>query len=483
MLSSQSLTLDELQPYVHRALRAWHTVGGSPDNLLGFLHLVQEREGGVGPGDSAGNRAAGENNPVALRLATNQVLLEGIEELALRNSNGARVLSARFPDDKTIRMVANKLNVSQDQVSRLQRAAIHDLTAILLRRETALREGRAQTMEAFLPPPTYDCLFGFEKVRRLLLEQIAAEGSPGLLTIVGIGGIGKTALADAVTRQIIRENGFEQIAWLRLDAQSMSGSQALDESWQSLVSMLAERLWPEMPVNSSAAELIVRVRQGLKSRPHLIVIDNLESEADLSVLLEHLADLAGPSKFLLTTRIRPAGQSGVFSVTLDELDFDDTAALLRHHARTIGVPDLAQASNEEVATIQALTGGNPLAVKLVVSLASVLPLCQILEDLAHSRPGRVEEMYRHIYWAAWQTLSPEARRLLQAMPLVAESGGRPEQLQAISQLSQRELWPAISELASRSLLEIRGTVWDRRYGIHRLTQTFLCTDIINWSDL
>jgi hypothetical protein len=32
-------------------------------------------------------------------------------------------------------------------------------------------------------------------------------------------------------------------------------------------------------------------------------------------------------------------------------------------------------------------------------------------------------------------------------------------------------------------LEVRGTVWERRYGIHRLTQTFLCTEIIEWPDL
>jgi hypothetical protein len=136
-----------------------------------------------------------------------------------------------------------------------------------------------------------------------------------------------------------------------------------------------------------------------------------------------------------------------------------------------------------VAVIHGLTGGNPLAIKLVVSLAAVLSLPQVLKDLMRSRPGPVEEMYRHIYLAAWQTLSPPARCLLQAMPLVAESGGQPEQLQAISRLSNQELWPAISELASRSLLEVRGTVWERRYGIHRLTQTFLCTEIIDWADL
>jgi hypothetical protein len=481
--SQPSLTATELQPTVHRALRAWHTVGGPPDSLLGFLHLVQQRESVAAMGGVGGKSGGDSHNPVAVRLATNQVLLEGIEELATRNATGARVLSARFPDNNTLVMVANQLNVSQDQISRLQRAAIHDLTAILLRRELALREGRVQTMAALLPPPTYDRLFGLEKASRLLLEQAAQPEAAGLLTIVGIGGIGKTALADNVCRELIRESRFEQVIWLRVDGHTMSGQRPWPDSWHAYIAMMAERLWPQMPVSSSTDELIVRLRHCLKMQPHLIVIDNLESEADLSLLLEHLADLAGPSKFLLTTRTRPPSQSGVFSLVLDELSFEDTAALLRHHARTTGVPDLAEAHDDQVAVIHGLTGGNPLAIKLVVSLAAVLSLPQVLKDLMRSRPGPVEEMYRHIYLAAWQTLSPPARRLLQAMPLIAESGGQPEQLQAISRLSNQELWPAISELASRSLLEVRGTVWERRYGIHRLTQTFLCTEIIEWPDL
>lgn len=68
------------------------------------------------------------------------------------------------------------------------------------------------------------------------------------------------------------------------------------------------------------------------------------------------------------------------------------------------------------------------------------------------------------------------------MPLAAGVGVKPEQMQAMSGLAEQQLWPAITELVNRSLLEVRGTTWERRYGIHRLTESFLRTEIIHWPD-
>ena len=83
---------------------------------------------------------------------------------------------------------------------------------------------------------------------------------------------------------------------------------------------------------------------------------------------------------------------------------------------------------------------------------------------------------------AWQKLTPEGQALLQAMPLVAEPGAKPEQMRAISDLPEKGFWPAVTELFSRSLLEARGNIQERRYGIHRLTETFLRTEIIHWPE-
>ena len=160
--------------------------------------------------------------------------------------------------------------------------------------------------------------------------------------------------------------------------------------------------------------------------------------------------------------------------------FTDLATGRTYHAQDIGISTVSEASDEELGSIYQLTGGNPLALKLVVSLLDVLPLGQIRTNLLQNKSGPLEGMYRQIYRQTWQTLSPEARTLLQAMPLVAEAGALPDYLQAISTLSDSQFWPAIQELRNRSLLEVRGNLLEKRYGIHRLTATFLQSDITHW---
>jgi hypothetical protein len=244
---------------------------------------------------------------------------------------------------------------------------------------------------------------------------------------------------------------------------------------------LAEKIWPQSS-NIAAGLDRERLRQELKKRPHLIVIDNLEDEETTALILKQVQEFTEPSKFLITSRARPTYSPAVHFLSLEELPLADASDLLRHHAKTIGLNELSQSNGDEIEAVYALTGGNPLALKLVVSLAAVLPFPQILDDLTKNHAGPIEEMYRFIYLESWRLLSAEAQALLQAMPLVAGAGAKPEQMLAISQLSSDDFWPAVTELVARSLLEVRGTIHERRYGIHRLTDTFLRTEIIYWPE-
>lgn len=68
------------------------------------------------------------------------------------------------------------------------------------------------------------------------------------------------------------------------------------------------------------------------------------------------------------------------------------------------------------------------------------------------------------------------------MPLVSETGATLDYLQALSGLGEEQLWPALHELRQRSLLEVRGSLHEKRYGIHRLTDSFLRTEIVHWPE-
>lgn len=463
---------EAMREAIHEALRAWNTQGASRPIGLDELLLVQERQAEL----------AREGQVFGGEQAVYHLLLGALEELEQQDETAARVLRWRFVDDNTLLMAADRLNVSEHTVSRLQRAGIGRLATIIHKQEVDLRERRVQQLEANLPPPSYTRLFGVEAMREELIADLRREEAPGVMAIVGIGGIGKTALADAATRELINAFSFDQVLWLRYESRTMSGQPITPRhAFERLLDDLADCLGLERTA-ISATERLAAIRRRLKPTRHLVVIDNLEDEVAADDLFTHLLGLADPGKFLLTMRSRPAGQAAVRNVSLPELSREDAARLLRHHATEVGITAAAEAADETAGRIYEITGGNPLALKLVVGLLDSLPLAHVLDQLAHSPAGPVEALYRHIYWQSWRTLGEPARALLQAMPLVAESGGKPEYLMAVSGLDEATFWSAVQQLRSRSLLEVRGTLEEKRYGVHRLTETFVRTEIVNWPE-
>ncbi|MFZ0547043.1 MAG: NB-ARC domain-containing protein [Candidatus Promineifilaceae bacterium] len=415
-----------------------------------------------------------------MRLATNAVLLKALEALANQDAEAAEILSARFPDNQTLYAVANKLNVSDYAVSRRQKAAIEVLTDVILDREWQRREEMAQMFQANLPPASYRELFGVEAARAKLLEQLLNPDARWVVAIVGMGGIGKTALADAVVREAIKTFYFESVVWLRVEPQTMSGRSLSPEvTFNNLIAELLNQLRPDSRIVVPQQRL-VEVRRILKSSPHLIVVDNLETETDTAYLLAHLSDLANPGKFLLTSRTRAPNETVAYHFPVDELSLESAIQLLKHHAASMGITVMNEATTADLKAIYDVTGGNPLALKLVVNLLDVQSLPQVLEGLIQSPTGPAEALYRRIYQQTWQTLSESARQLLKCLPLVGSSGADSHYLQIISGLSESQLWPAIQELRTRSLLEVWGSLHDKKYGIHRLTETFLKIDVIRW---
>lgn len=451
---------------VRKALNSWQKPSGTPKDLLSSLLLVQELLTAVPP-------------PPLPRHATNDVLLAAIDILDYQSPNDARILRLRFIENIDAQGVANRLGYVRDTIYHQQMVAIKAITAIINKQEHGRRAIRMARLENDLEPSTYSHLFGTQEQQKKLYQRILADDSDWVIGVTGIGGLGKTAITDSVVRQVLTQFYFERAIWVRLEPDTANGRfPTPDLAYETLLTRISHALWPNEAANLSRQERQYKLRHQLAQQPYLIIVDNLEDPADTAYIVERMHDMTAPSKLLITSRARPQTGIPFYLLTLTELAETDAHDLMRHHAREKGIQYVLTATKDELHVIYQTIGGNPYALKLVVDLLDIWPLPDLISNLERGSNGSPQKLYSHIYRQTWLSLSEPARLLLQAMPLVADSGSV-TQLQRITGLDDL-FWTAVQELRHRSLIEVRGTLQEKRYGIHRLTNTFLSTEINDW---
>ncbi|MCB0196078.1 MAG: hypothetical protein KDJ65_29270 [Anaerolineae bacterium] len=461
----------QLEDKIHEALRQWHH-GSTQTSPLGHLFLFQQ------------NQRTGENN----HRATNDILLQLLDRLKANQSQLALLIRLRFLDQLAVTAVANRLNIAEGTVYKYQKQAISTLALMLAQWEQQVQtEGYAE-LEQRLHLPSETELFGIRPTLNKLLDLLTTPGPSWLFSLEGLGGIGKTALANTLVRELALSNQFKAVGWVSAKQTFFNpavGVQAIDHGTldvDSLVDQLLVQLHPEPPPTTSPEEKLTALKILLKSAPYFIVIDNLESMTDYQALLPVLRGLTNPSRILLTCRISLHHQADIHCVTITQLCKNASLDLLRYEAEVRHIPKLAQASSAQLESIYEVVGGNPLALKLVVGQTRILPLPHILENLRQAQGKSIDALYTYIYWQAWHALDPVSQQVLLAMPLV--QGGNLTQLSMISKFDMELLGEALHQLTYRNLVEASGGLEEMVYRIHRLTETFLLTEVIRWqSDL
>ena len=137
-------------------MKAWRG-DASQDSPLDYLFLVQIAlaEGSLSP-----------------RHATNQVLLRAIETLAESHDREAEVLRLRFLNGELIYTVANRFNISEPTVYRLQAQALDHLADTLARMEKDAHQARFTQLEARLEPPSAASLVGVDLHIDRLVDEL-----------------------------------------------------------------------------------------------------------------------------------------------------------------------------------------------------------------------------------------------------------------------------------------------------------------------
>jgi hypothetical protein len=470
MLPDDSLTLKQMRPRVHRALRNWpHAAPDAQEWLEGLLLVHEARK----------NIAASAHAPVALRKATNEVLLDSLHLLRDQDDVGAQLLKERFIDGCAIKSLALKYNRGDGWISHTQVRALDNLTRIIITREIAARAAYVAELQSMLPVSAETRLFGIDLIEPKIRHQLLDDDALGLIAITGVGGIGKTVLAGRVAQNIATAFYFEHIIWLELPSRStnnIGGDPDPEAMFEQLLAMLGQSL--ALPVVKHTTTAIA---SQLRQRKSLIIIDNLEEPADIAYFLPHLSRWTQPGRILLTSRAVPHSDIPVTTFALGELSPSAASALMDHHAGLLGLLHRVPLTDGDRDAIYAIVGGNPLALKVVVSMMVILPLAQILTDLHQGQSLTTDQLYRRIFFQAWHTISDDSRCVLLAMPFADEHGMAADHLLTISGLDAVNFWRAVPELLSRSLLEMqRRSSEEHIFRIHAIVEAFLRNDVIRW---
>jgi tetratricopeptide (TPR) repeat protein len=351
---------------------------------------------------------------------------------------------------------------------------------------SATETPRAKLIER-LESPSYTELIGVEQHLNELLALLTSPDLPWLILIEGIGGLGKTSLADALSRRIIQKRLFPDFAWVsarqqifNLRGQIKKTGSSSGSTVEVLINRLGEQLIPDIFKTDSLSpqqrQRIIHAR--LKQIPHFIVIDNLENVPDVETFLPILRELSNPTKFLLISRDSWYYEPGIYHFPLPELSEADALDFIRHEIREANLRYLQQAHNHSLRKIYETVGGNPLAIRLVLGQTQTFTLNTILNGLRKNRSQKVEALYDFIYYRTWEILDEATRHLFLTMLLTLDKGGSFEEIVELSELDEVTIYSSLTQLVALNLVNSSGDHNQRSYNLHNLTRSYLHTKII-----
>ncbi len=222
-----------------------------------------------------------------------------------------------------------------------------------------------------LPLPEFDDtgFFGRDRDRKEV-HRLLKSHYP-VVTIVGEGGVGKTALAQKCLYDLLDEPvpAYDLIVWVSLKTRTLTAAGVRDISHSitsvlGLLGSIAGNLGTPDTTNLAVSSLVEEITEYLGVYRVLIAIDNLETLRGDN-LRSLLVGIPSESKLLITSRIGLGEFETRYS--LNPLDQHTAAALMRRFARFLSLETIFKAPREAIAKYCDALFHNPLLIKWFVA--------------------------------------------------------------------------------------------------------------------
>lgn len=357
-------------------------------------------------GDLAGHGAQQGDYPQAIHYARRILQLEPWREethrqlmLWLTRSGQRSAAIKQFHDCQAV--LAKELRVTPSA----------ETAALYQRLQAAIASPRSH-----IPPQTIP-LIGRDQDLSAVLARLR-DPACRLLTLTGLGGIGKTRLALEVAMHLepscINGACFVPLANL--------------ESPDLLIPTIASAAGCTLSPNSSLEDQLLGF---LKAREMLLVMDNLEQllvnppeRSETLRLLSRILNDAPDVKLLVTSRVRLNLRSET-AFALDGVETHQALRLFVESARRVESRfELMSEATPHAQRICHLVQGNPLGIELASAQIRVLSLKNIADEIQHSldflsadlgdAPERQLSM-RAVFKHSWRLLSGAERELFQKL--------------------------------------------------------------------
>ena len=318
-----------------------------------------------------------------------------------------------------------------------------------------------------LPQVEFDDTGFVGREKELSELKRAILGSYPVVTVVGEGGLGKTALALKACYDLLDDDeaNLDAIVWTTAKATKLTLSeiQSIEGSISTSLGIIesATALLGRQNESSAIEDLLLH----LQNNKILLVIDNLETVIDNNIR-NLVRQLPQGSKILFTTRIGLGAFD--FPIPLSPLDKKEAAFYFRRTAKVFGVQDLGMATNQIVEGFCSKLQNNPLFIKWFIQSVRAGKLPSVLTN-------DPTILLQYCLQNVFNSLSPQSRIL--ASTLASVSGAQSvASIAFFTDLDSLSIQSALSVLITSNLISAergRSSEDEDRYTLSPLARMYI----------